>query len=169
MKTRDTHTAKSSDSLRTRRRFLGQASCAAVTATPLLSTLLNLKMTGSVAAADGVDYRALVCVFLAGGQRFVQHAGSHGILRVRRLPGSPIQSRAAKGKPSPSQRHRPCSASGNAGNTVALRLRQARFRFQCRHPGRAHIADRVQKQHGSYTSRTILPRGPDHALADQRS
>ena len=50
-----------------RRRFLGQTSCAAVTATPLLSTLFNLRLAGNLAAAPGEDYRALVCVFLAGG------------------------------------------------------------------------------------------------------
>lgn len=53
----------------TRRRFLGQASCAAVSAVPMLNTLLNLKLAGSVAAAEPGpgEYRALVCLFLGGG------------------------------------------------------------------------------------------------------
>lgn len=64
-----------------RREFLGTASCAAVGSASLYSTLLNLRMTGSAAAdsmagttsasadqlALGSDYRALVCIFLAGG------------------------------------------------------------------------------------------------------
>ncbi|MEM6911323.1 MAG: DUF1501 domain-containing protein [Verrucomicrobiota bacterium] len=52
-----------------RRRFLGQASCAAVTATPILSTLLNLRMTHGALAAptDPNDYKALVCFFFGGG------------------------------------------------------------------------------------------------------
>lgn len=52
-----------------RRSFLGQASCAAVTATPILSTLLNLRMTNSAIAAsnDPNDYKALVCFFFGGG------------------------------------------------------------------------------------------------------
>lgn len=52
-----------------RRKFLGQASCASVTAIPLINTILNLKLAGSVAAAEpGADeYRALVCIFLNGG------------------------------------------------------------------------------------------------------
>lgn len=52
-----------------RRRFLGEASCAAVTAIPLINTLLNLKLAGGVAAAEpGIgEYRALVCLFLNGG------------------------------------------------------------------------------------------------------
>lgn len=56
-------------SSQSRRAFLGQASCAAVTATPLLSTLLNLRMANTVvaASADPNDYKALVCFFFAGG------------------------------------------------------------------------------------------------------
>ncbi len=53
-----------------RRRFLGQASCAAVGCTSLFSTLLNLRMSGTAAAQTlppGNDYKALVCLFLAGG------------------------------------------------------------------------------------------------------
>jgi uncharacterized protein (DUF1501 family) len=53
-----------------RRRFLGQASCSAVSCIPVLSTLLNLRMAASVAAvstpANG-QYRAVVCVFQSGG------------------------------------------------------------------------------------------------------
>lgn len=54
----------------TRRAFLGQASCAAVGSLGLLSTLLNLRMANSAAAQalpGGEDYRALVCLFFAGG------------------------------------------------------------------------------------------------------
>ncbi|MGC4073735.1 MAG: DUF1501 domain-containing protein [Nibricoccus sp.] len=53
-----------------RRSFLGQASCAAVSSLPVLSTLLNLRMAGNLAAATAPaagEYRALVCVFLSGG------------------------------------------------------------------------------------------------------
>jgi len=54
----------------TRRAFLGQASCAAVGSLGLLSTLLNLRMANSAVAQTlepGEDYRALVCLFFAGG------------------------------------------------------------------------------------------------------
>jgi uncharacterized protein (DUF1501 family) len=53
-----------------RRDFIGQASCAAVGSLGLLSTLLNLRMAGSAVAQTlpvGDDYRALVCLFFAGG------------------------------------------------------------------------------------------------------
>lgn len=53
-----------------RRRFLGEASCAAIGSTALFNTLLNLRMAGSAAGQSiggGNDYKALVCLFLAGG------------------------------------------------------------------------------------------------------
>ncbi|HMP74997.1 MAG TPA: DUF1501 domain-containing protein [Kiritimatiellia bacterium] len=53
-----------------RRGFLGQASCAAIGSTALFNTLLNLRMAGTAAAQSiggGNDYKALVCLFLAGG------------------------------------------------------------------------------------------------------
>lgn len=49
-----------------RRRFLGQASCAAVGTTALFNTILQLRAFNAV-AAPGEDYRALVCLFLSGG------------------------------------------------------------------------------------------------------
>jgi uncharacterized protein (DUF1501 family) len=49
-----------------RRTFLGQASCAAVGSTALLSTVLDLGMF-NVLAANPQDYRALVCLFFYGG------------------------------------------------------------------------------------------------------
>lgn len=54
----------------TRRKFLGQASCAAVTSIPILNTLLNLRLAQDVAAVTAPpagEYRALVCLFLSGG------------------------------------------------------------------------------------------------------
>ncbi len=53
-----------------RRAFIGQASCAGVSATSLFSTLLTLRLANSLAAQTapaGGDYKALVCLFLAGG------------------------------------------------------------------------------------------------------
>ncbi len=53
-----------------RRQFLGQASCAAVGSTSLLSMLSNMMLTNSALAqntASFSDYRALVCLFLPGG------------------------------------------------------------------------------------------------------
>lgn len=52
-----------------RRNFLGKLNCAAISSLPILSTLVNLKMAGSVAAASASPgpHRALVCLFFSGG------------------------------------------------------------------------------------------------------
>ncbi|MBK8501268.1 MAG: DUF1501 domain-containing protein [Saprospiraceae bacterium] len=56
-----------------RRSFLGQASCAAVGSSTLLSSLVSLKALNAAAVANsdlfgsGDDYKALVCILLSGG------------------------------------------------------------------------------------------------------
>lgn len=51
-----------------RREFIGQASCAGVKGTAVFSTLLSLRLANSLAAQTASsDYKALVCLFLAGG------------------------------------------------------------------------------------------------------
>jgi len=51
-----------------RRRFLGQASCAALGATGLFSSMMHTRLMGQVAAASNPgDYKATVCIFLLGG------------------------------------------------------------------------------------------------------
>ena len=53
-----------------RRQFLGQASCAAVSSIPVLNTLLNLSLAeklSALTAPTGGEYRAVVCLFLSGG------------------------------------------------------------------------------------------------------
>ena len=55
-----------------RRKFLGQASCAAIGSTTFLSTALNLGMINTAAARPHIignpnDYKAMVCILLAGG------------------------------------------------------------------------------------------------------
>ena len=63
-----------------RRRFLGEASCAAIGSTTFLSTALNLGMINTAAARPHIlnapenDYKALVVILLAGG------ADSHNML-----------------------------------------------------------------------------------------
>lgn len=52
----------------TRRTFLRQASCAAVGSIALVNTLLNLRLINSASAqGSGSSYKALVCLFLSGG------------------------------------------------------------------------------------------------------
>jgi uncharacterized protein (DUF1501 family) len=80
-----------------RRRFLGEASCAAVGSASLLSSILNLRLLGDLAAAEAPaadEYRALVCVFLAGGNDsfnmlapvdatgYAEYAATRGVVAV---------------------------------------------------------------------------------------
>jgi uncharacterized protein (DUF1501 family) len=51
----------------TRRRFLGQASCAAVGTTALYNTVLNMGMFNVLACGAPEEYRGLVCLFFGGG------------------------------------------------------------------------------------------------------
>jgi len=55
--------------MRSRRKFLGEASCAAIGSTSVLSTLLNLTMANHAVAQGGFSgqRKSLVCVFLSGG------------------------------------------------------------------------------------------------------
>jgi len=58
------------DPITTRRRFLKGLGCSAISATPLLGTLAHLGGATRAAAQNlvpGDDYRALVCILLAGG------------------------------------------------------------------------------------------------------
>lgn len=53
-----------------RRQFIGQANCAAISSIPVLNTLLNLSFAekiSAVTAPTNGEYRALVCLFLSGG------------------------------------------------------------------------------------------------------
>ncbi len=55
-----------------RRHFLGVASCAALGSTTMLNSLFNLSMANTLSAPDRLnpntgDYKALVCILLAGG------------------------------------------------------------------------------------------------------
>ena len=70
-----------------RRNFLWQASCAAIGSTTLLSTILNMGVANSLAGmttpalSGGGDYKAMVCILLAGGNdsfnMLVPRNGSH--------------------------------------------------------------------------------------------
>src|SRR5260370_12597524 len=53
---------------RPRRQFIRQAACAAVGTAAITSTIRDLRFMNAAVAQTGIsDYKALVCVFLAGG------------------------------------------------------------------------------------------------------
>lgn len=51
----------------TRRTFIRQAACAALGTSGLLNTILDLRRLGAATLPDGNDFKALVCLFLYGG------------------------------------------------------------------------------------------------------
>ena len=76
-----------------RRRFIGRTSCAAVSSIPVLNTMLSLSLTeklAAVTAPTASDYRAVVCIFLAGGN------DSYNML-VPRSPAAYAQYQASRG------------------------------------------------------------------------
>src|SRR5437899_1962459 len=59
---------KSVSILQTRREFIRQAACAALGTAALTSAIRDLRfMNAAVAQSNIIDYKALVCIFLAGG------------------------------------------------------------------------------------------------------
>lgn len=93
--------------MKTRRQFLGEASCAAIGSTSVLSTLLNLTMANHAAASNGPggSRKSLVCVYLGGGcdtynlliptnpDRYAEYAASRSNLAIPL--NDPIQARNA--------------------------------------------------------------------------
>jgi len=92
-----------------RRQFLGQASCAAIGSTAFLSTALNLGMINTAAArphilSNGNDYKAMVCILLAGGadsfnmlmpttpEDYAEYTAVRGDLALPYVPGNPTES-----------------------------------------------------------------------------
>ncbi len=92
-----------------RRQFLGQASCAAVGTTALMSTVLNMEMFSTL-AGTAPDYKALVCLFFSGGidsfnllvprgaAEHAEYAGARGDLALPRESLLPINPATADGR-----------------------------------------------------------------------
>jgi uncharacterized protein (DUF1501 family) len=88
----------------TRRDFIRTAACAAVGTTALTSSILDLKMIGAAAAATvPTDYKALVCIFLYGGNdgnnlliptdasTYSNYAAARSALTITQSQALPIQ------------------------------------------------------------------------------
>jgi uncharacterized protein (DUF1501 family) len=96
-----------------RRRFLGEASCAAIGSSSVLSSILNLRLVGDLAAAEPPtpdEYRALVCLFLAGGNDsfnmlapvdatgYAEYAATRGIVAVPQTRFLPLAGNIPDGR-----------------------------------------------------------------------
>jgi uncharacterized protein (DUF1501 family) len=86
----------------TRRSFIRQAACAALGASGLVSTIWDLRKLCAATLSDATDYKALVCVFLYGGNDannviiphddagYASYASARGILAIPQLSLLPI-------------------------------------------------------------------------------
>jgi uncharacterized protein (DUF1501 family) len=78
----------------TRRTFIRQAACAALTTSGILNTIFDLRRLSAATIPNGSDYRALVCLFLYGGNDannviiphdangYASYAAARGILAI---------------------------------------------------------------------------------------
>lgn len=77
----------------TRRQFIRQAACAAVGTTAIASTLFDLRLIkAALAQGNFTDYKALVCVFLYGGNdsnNLLIPSTGRRLRRLRRRPAKP--------------------------------------------------------------------------------
>lgn len=86
----------------TRRTFLRQAACAALTTSGLLNTIFDLRRLSAATYSDTSDYKALVCLFLFGGNDannvivphdnagYSSYAAARGILAIPQASLLPI-------------------------------------------------------------------------------
>src|SRR5881394_1256730 len=85
----------------TRRTFIRQAACAALTTPGILNTIFDLRRL-SAAPLDASDYKALICLFLFGGNDannviiphdasgYASYAAARGILAIPQLSLLPL-------------------------------------------------------------------------------
>src|SRR5204862_2644131 len=78
----------------TRRTFIRQAACASLTTSRILNTIFDLRRLSAMTVPNGNDYRALVCLFLYGGNDannviiphdangYASYAAARGILAI---------------------------------------------------------------------------------------
>jgi uncharacterized protein (DUF1501 family) len=86
----------------TRRTFVRQAACAALGASGLVTTIWDLRKLCAATLGDATDYKALVCVFLYGGNDannviiphddtgYASYAAARGILAIPKLSLLPL-------------------------------------------------------------------------------
>src|SRR5262245_35000773 len=165
-----------------RRHFLRQAACSAVGTSALVSTIMDLYAVNA-AAQSASDYKALVCIFLFGGNdssnmlvprsgaAYADYAGLRGALA---LPGGtilPITPQVSDGiphgRPPPGlRRHRLRPAPEHDRAAGALPAGARRVRPQRRDADRAGHAAAVPAGRLGAPAAALLAQRPDAAVAD---
>ena len=94
----------------TRRTFIRQAACAALGTSGLLSTILDLRRLSAATIADTGDYKALICLFLYGGndannviipndpEGYASYASARGVLALPQASLLPLTLRNGDGR-----------------------------------------------------------------------
>src|SRR5437764_14494262 len=97
----------------TRRTFIRQAACAALTTSGLLNTIFDLRRLRAATYADTTDYKALVCLFLFGGNDannvviphdnagYASYAAARGILAIPQASLLPLPLLNGRGRGCP--------------------------------------------------------------------
>ena len=155
----------------TRREFLGRTGGAVLGSTTILQTLLNLGLAGSASAqGGGGEYRALVCLFFAGGidsfnvlvprgaAEYAEYAGIRQDLALPQAGLLPITPLNAVG--------RELGLHPGMPELQAL-FEQGRcsLRGQRRHAGRADHEGPVRERQRARAARPVLAFRPDPAMA----
>ncbi len=128
------------NSPKTRRQFLGEASCASIGCISTLSSILNLKLTNQAAAANispGDDSKTIVCILLAGG------CDTYNLLVRRDTDGYNTYRNARTGVALGSGANN-TSFAGTGGVDALVRLNRARETDSNRyglHPSCTELAD----------------------------
>ncbi|MEZ4910364.1 MAG: DUF1501 domain-containing protein [Saprospiraceae bacterium] len=109
-----------------RRKFLGQASCAAIGTTTFLSSILNLKAMGAASILNSAtsaagDYKAIVCLLNSGG------ADSFNMLIPRENEDYQTYAATRSNMAIPSESIIPLSGTGNDGKSYGVHPSFPRF------------------------------------------
>ena len=163
----------------TRRDFIRRAACAAVGTAAMTSAIRDLRFMNAAVAQSNIgpnDYKALVCIFLAGGNdsnnliipTIPTEYNNYAAIRttVLAIPQSSIaQSRWLQR--SGGSYVRP--ASGLPGTQAAFHGRQTGDTLQHRHAGLSVDPGSIQHSAVPKTAAAFLARRSGHAMADLHS
>ena len=163
-------------SVLTRRDFIRRAACAAVGTAAMTSAIRDLRfMNAAVAQSNITDYKALVCIFLQGGNdsnnliipTIQSQYNNYAAIRtpVLAIPQSAILPVTSL---DPRRQHlRPASELSRTAD--AFRRRQAGVFVQHRHAGLSDHPRAISCRDDRHAAATFFPRRPADAMADLHS
>ena len=154
-----------------RRKFLTHTCSLGVAAATASTTVLSLGFARQAAAQSLADYRALVCILLAGGNdsfnmvvpndfdQYSEYLAIRSDLALEQSVLLPLQGTTSK-------RSKLRVAPGYARGAVAFRKRRRSSDRQCRHPDRTGRRNGNRLRNGEAAARALFTRRPDRTVAD---